>query len=50
MGQALTAAKITLQAAQRLEEHTAIVRRLDDSIAILEWEHLGCASGWRCWA
>jgi signal transduction histidine kinase len=37
MGQALTAAKITLQAAQRLEEHTAIVRRLDDSIAILEW-------------
>src|SRR6202795_4899856 len=36
MGQALTAAKIDLQAAQRLEERAAIVRRLDDSIAILE--------------
>jgi two-component system sensor histidine kinase UhpB len=36
MGQALTAAKIGLQAAQSLEERTAIVRRLDDSIAILE--------------
>jgi two-component system, chemotaxis family, sensor kinase Cph1 len=36
LGQALTAAKIDLQAAQRLEEHTAIVQRLDDSIAILE--------------
>jgi PAS domain S-box-containing protein len=36
LGQALTAAKIDLQAAQRLEERTAIVRRLDDSIAIIE--------------
>jgi PAS domain S-box-containing protein len=36
LGQALTAAKIDLQAAQSLEERTAIVRRLDDSIAILE--------------
>ena len=36
MGQALTAAKIDLQVAQRLEERTAIVGRLDDSIAILE--------------
>jgi two-component system, NarL family, sensor histidine kinase UhpB len=36
MGQALTAAKIDLQAAQRLEERTAIVQRLNDSIAILE--------------
>ena len=36
MGQALTAAKIGLQAAQRVEERTAIVQRLDDSIAILE--------------
>jgi PAS domain S-box-containing protein len=36
IGQALTAAKIDLQAAQRLEEHTATVQRLDDSIAILE--------------
>jgi signal transduction histidine kinase len=35
-GQALTAAKIDLQAAQRLEERAAIVRRLDDSIAIIE--------------
>ncbi len=32
---ALTAAKIDLQAAQLLEERTAIVRRLDDSIAVL---------------
>ena len=36
LGQALTAAKIDLQAAQRLEERAAIVQRLDDSIAILE--------------
>jgi len=36
LGQALTAAKIDLQAAQSLEERTAVVRRLDDSIAILE--------------
>src|ERR1700722_7743201 len=36
MGQALTAAKIDLQAAQRLEERTAIVQRLDDSIAVIE--------------
>src|ERR1700676_565437 len=36
LGQALTAAKIDLQAAQGLEEHTAIVQRLDDSIATLE--------------
>src|ERR1700687_1273646 len=36
LGQALTAAKIDLQAAQRLEERAAIVRRLDDSIAIIE--------------
>ena len=36
MGQALTAAKIGLQAAQSLEERAAIIRRLDDSIAILE--------------
>src|ERR1700736_1416349 len=36
LGQALTAAKIDLQAAQRLEERAAIVRRLDDSIAVLE--------------
>jgi len=36
IGQALTAAKIDLQAAQRLEERTAIVRRLDDIIALIE--------------
>jgi PAS domain S-box-containing protein len=36
IGQALTAAKIDLQAAQRLEERTAIVRRLDDIIAVIE--------------
>src|SRR6202790_573594 len=36
LGQALTAAKIDLQGAQGLEEHTAIVQRLDDSIATLE--------------
>jgi signal transduction histidine kinase len=36
LGQALTAVKIDLQAAQRLDERTAIVRRLDDSIVILE--------------
>jgi PAS domain S-box-containing protein len=36
MGQALTAAKIDLQAAQRLEERNAIVGRLDDSIVMLE--------------
>jgi two-component system sensor histidine kinase UhpB len=36
MGQALTALKIDLQATQRLEERTDIVRRLDDSIAALE--------------
>ena len=36
MGQALTAAKIDLQAAQRLEERNAIVERLDDSVATLE--------------
>jgi signal transduction histidine kinase len=36
MGQALTAAKINVQAAQHLQERDAIVRRLDDSVAILE--------------
>jgi PAS domain S-box-containing protein len=36
IGQALTAAKIDLQAAQRLEERTSIVRRLDDIIAVIE--------------
>src|SRR3984957_5960896 len=36
IGQALMAAKIDLQAAQRLEERTAIVRRLDDIIALIE--------------
>src|SRR6202048_805168 len=36
LGQALTAAKIDLQAAQRLEERTAIARRLDDIIAVIE--------------
>ena len=36
MGQALTALKIDLQATQRLEERTDIVRRLDDSVAALE--------------
>src|ERR1700736_1549296 len=36
IGQALTAAKIDLQAAQRLEERTAIVQRLDDVIAVIE--------------
>jgi signal transduction histidine kinase len=36
MGQALTAAKINVQAAQHLQERDAIVCRLDDSVAILE--------------
>ena len=36
MGQALTAAKLNLQAAQRLEERDLIARRLDDGIAVLE--------------
>jgi PAS domain S-box-containing protein len=36
MGQALTAVKIDLQSTQCLEEHTEIVRRLDDSIGALE--------------
>ncbi len=36
MGQALTAAKINVQAAQQLQERDAIVRRLDGSVAILE--------------
>ena len=36
MGQALTAAKLNLQAAQRLEERGLIARKLDDGIAVLE--------------
>jgi PAS domain S-box-containing protein len=36
MGQALIAAKLNLQAAQRLEERDLIVQQLDDGIAILE--------------
>ena len=36
MGQALTAAKLNLQAAQRLEERDLIARKLDDGIAALE--------------
>jgi PAS domain S-box-containing protein len=36
MGQALTAAKLNLQAAQRLEERSLITRKLDDGIAVLE--------------
>src|ERR1700726_4899281 len=36
MGQALTAAKLNLQAAQRLEERDLIARKLDDGIATLE--------------
>jgi PAS domain S-box-containing protein len=36
VGQALTAVKIDLQCTQCLEEHTEIVRRLDDSIGALE--------------
>jgi PAS domain S-box-containing protein len=36
MGQALTAAKLNLQAAQRLEEWSLIARKLDDGIAALE--------------
>src|ERR1700736_3295415 len=36
MGQALTAAKLNLQAAQRLEEPSLIARKLDDGIAVLE--------------
>jgi PAS domain S-box-containing protein len=36
MGQALTAAKLNLQAAQCLEEHGLIARKLDDGIAVLE--------------
>jgi PAS domain S-box-containing protein len=36
MGQELTAVKIDLQAAQHLEDRAAIVRRVDDSIAVLD--------------
>src|ERR1700693_20249 len=36
MGQALTAAKLNLQAAQHLEERGLIARKLDDGIAVLE--------------
>jgi len=36
IGQALTAAKINLQSARRLEERNAIMRRLDDGLAIVE--------------
>ena len=36
MGQALTVAKLNLQAAQRLEERGLIARKLDDGIAVLE--------------
>jgi PAS domain S-box-containing protein len=36
MGQALTAAKLNLQAAQRLKERGLIARKLDDSVAVLE--------------
>src|ERR1700686_3833808 len=36
MGQALTAAKLNLQAAQRLEERGLIARKLDDGIGVLE--------------
>jgi PAS domain S-box-containing protein len=36
MGQALTAVKIDLQCTQGLEQRTEIVRRLDDSIGLLE--------------
>src|SRR3984957_19620135 len=36
MGQALTAAKLNLQAAQRLEERGLIARKLDEGIAVLE--------------
>src|ERR1700726_4572951 len=36
MGQALTAAKLNLQAAQGLEERGLIARKLDDGIAVLE--------------
>jgi signal transduction histidine kinase len=36
MGQGLTAAKLNLQAAQRLQERGLIARKLDDGMAVLE--------------
>ena len=37
MGQTLTAAKIDLQAAKHLRKRTAIMQRLGESVAVLDW-------------